>query len=67
MYLCKPPSKSDDSSDSDDDELDVGQRRKVVELDTHESNKENIESYFHSRRGASSSTSNKTLHDLQVK
>ena len=58
-------SSSDTSSDeSEDVELSVGQRRKVEELDTHVSNKENIESYFHSRRGGR--TSNKTLHDLEL-
>ena len=58
-------SASDNSSDeSDDAELSVGQRRKVEELDEHVSNKENIESYFHSRRAGK--TSNKTLHDLAL-
>ncbi|XP_063673862.1 origin recognition complex subunit 2-like [Bolinopsis microptera] len=58
-------SASDNSSDeSDDAELSVGQRRKVEELDEHVSNKENIESYFHTRRAGK--TSNKTLHDLAL-
>ncbi|KAL5257220.1 hypothetical protein ACHWQZ_G012231 [Mnemiopsis leidyi] len=55
---------SSSSDESDEVELSVGQRRKVEELDTHLSNKENIESYFHSRRAGK--TSNKTLHDLEL-
>ena len=49
----------------DDRELSVGQRRKVGELDRNRTDdKENIESFFHSRRGGNSS--NKTLHDLEL-
>lgn len=49
--------------ETSDHELSVGQRQKVVELDVA-ANKENVESYFQSRKGAK--TSNKTLNDLNV-
>eukprot|EP00116_Pleurobrachia_bachei_P001652 sb/3461914/ len=53
------------SSDEDEEELSIGQRRRVIDCDDGAGeNKENIESYFHSRKGGN--TSNKTLHDLQL-